>query len=902
MTTVAADRNLLFGLLALQNGLVNQDQLLEAFGSWTRDKSRPIADFLAEHGYIDSEKRDLMDELVNLHVARSGGNVERSLASILASRWVRESLAGVGDLDFDDALSRLGLGSTLDYFDREARHADGSSVGSSTSDGQRFRVLRPHAHGGLGAVFVALDTELKREVALKQILDKYADDLASRRRFVLEAEVTGGLEHPGVVPVYGLGTDDDGRPYYAMRFIEGDSLGEAIHRFHVDAASTKDPGRRSLGLRQLLRNFTDVCNTIAYAHSRGVLHRDIKPANVIVGRYGETLVVDWGLAKPMDSVGSGTETVSSTPTPCPARESAGTVPGYAMGTPAYMSPEQAEGRLDRLGPRSDVYGLGATLYSILTGKPPLEGPDHKIILARVSAGDFPRPRQVDPAVPVGLEAICLKAMALRPEGRYATPRELGEEIERWLADEPVLAYPEPFSVRVMRWVRRRKQWVAAAAAVLILTVLGLAIHDRQMAREKARTAEQLAMTRGALRELLAVSGERLAFVPNSETLREQLASLVLDRYQQLGDRFPTDAGVRLETAQVLRVIGGIGRITGQFAKAQESYDRAIGLLTTLCEEDPGHPEYRRWLAESFLDRGGLNHLYGRTLDAEKDHRAAIRHADKLVSPAISTSGRRVTASALIDLSEILVLRALPAEARTSADRAVDLLRPLAADAKLDSAIGGRWLLAMALTARGVASGSAGDRDRAARDLDEASQVAGSVVRGEEVYDDAQFQLACIANRRGELARKEPSKQVESEGYFEEASRILARLMKDHEQIPHYRKEMALALCGRAAARLATTRIPEAQGDCEAALAHLTWLIGEQTRRGAPENPEYLSLLGRVLARQGRIHCLRDRSPEARQTRAEAVENLRRAIRLDPARAADKVALERMTADPDRWDD
>src|SRR5262249_3383301 len=132
---------------------------------------------------------------------------------------------------------------------------------------------------------------------LKQILESHADDSESRQRFLLEAEVTGGLEHPGIVPVYGLGTYGDGRPYYAMRFIRGDSLKEAINIFHGDEGLKKDPGRRSLALRNLLRRFVDVCNTVDYAHSRGVLHRDVKPGNVIVGKHGETLVVDWGLAE-----------------------------------------------------------------------------------------------------------------------------------------------------------------------------------------------------------------------------------------------------------------------------------------------------------------------------------------------------------------------------------------------------------------------------------------------------------------------------------------------------------------------------------------------------------------------------------------------------------------------------
>src|SRR5262249_6172262 len=156
---------------------------------------------------------------------------------------------------------------------------------------------------------------------------------------------------------------------YAMRFIKGDSLKEAIERFHADASLPNDSGRRSLELRKLLRRFTDVCNAIDYAHSRGVLHRDIKPGNVIVGKHGETLVVDWGLAKALGRSEPGVDPGERTLMPSSASGSAETLPGSALGTPAYMSPEQARGELDRLGPRSDVYSLGATLYCLLTGKP-----------------------------------------------------------------------------------------------------------------------------------------------------------------------------------------------------------------------------------------------------------------------------------------------------------------------------------------------------------------------------------------------------------------------------------------------------------------------------------------------------------------------------------------------------
>ncbi len=348
-------------------------------------------------------------------------------------------MAELGEPEIEATLARVARskdGKATDTEDEDPERTGTFSVGSATSEGQRFRILRPHARGGLGAVFVALDGELHREVALKQILEKHADDPVSRQRFIAEAEITGGLEHPGVVPVYGLGTDAGGRPYYAMRFIKGDSLKEAIARFHEDEALKAEPGRRSLELRKLLRRFTDVCNAIDYAHSRGVIHRDIKPANIIVGKHGETLVVDWGLAKAIGradpSVGEQTIAPSSS-------GSAETLPGSALGTPAYMSPEQARGDLDRLGPRSDVYGLGATLYCLLTGKPPFDGDDIGAILRSVQAGEFPPPRQRDPSIDRALEAICKKAMALQPVDRYASPKVLADDLERWMADEPVTA-------------------------------------------------------------------------------------------------------------------------------------------------------------------------------------------------------------------------------------------------------------------------------------------------------------------------------------------------------------------------------------------------------------------------------------------------------------------------------
>jgi formylglycine-generating enzyme required for sulfatase activity/serine/threonine protein kinase len=523
------------------------DEVCNRFeAAWRGDPPPRLEDFLG--GWQGPELQALLRELVPLdadyHRARghdcSPGDYQGRFPD-LDPTWLAEALSAQGAptpltgkdpaLPTDEASQATGpVGAPCGDADatgpdvRRGREAEATQIdvaGPSTlPPQQRFRILRPHARGGLGEVFVARDQELHRDVALKEIQERHAGHPESRARFLLEAEVTGSLEHPGIVPVYGLGRYADGRPYYAMRFVQGDSLKDAIDAFHQADRGRRSTSERSLALRQLLRRFVDVCNAIAYAHSRGVLHRDIKPANVMLGKFGETLVVDWGLAKVLGQGGAGAAAAEGPLAPEPRGDAAMTQTGAALGTPAYMSPEQAAGRLNQLGPASDVYSLGATLYCLLTGQPPFTGGDVGAVLVRVQRGDFPRLRQVNRRVPAVLEAVCLKAMATQPQERYATPRELAEEVEHWLGDEPVGAYREPWPTRAGRWVRRHQTPVAGAAALVLTGLIALGISSALILREQerklavARQLEESALQYGTMGSLGPTSG-----TPKYSTMR-----------------------------------------------------------------------------------------------------------------------------------------------------------------------------------------------------------------------------------------------------------------------------------------------------------------------------------------------------------------------------------------------
>jgi len=544
---ILADRNLLFGILAVQMNFVSRDALIVGMNAWVLEKHRALGGILVEQGALTPARHSLLEQLVNEHVTAHGGDAEKSLAAADGLGAIRHELMRRVEPELEGILSRAPSAEAPTSGDPEATRSHAG--GDPAANGLRFWVLRPYAQGGLGQVSVALDRELNREVALKEIRPEHADNTTSRARFVVEAEITGRLEHPGVVPVYGLGCDAQGRPFYAMRFVKGQTLKEAIADFHRTGNDAgRDRTQRSLALRRLLNRFVAVCDVVAYAHSRGVIHRDLKPSNILLGPYGETLVVDWGLAKvvarPETAAGAGR--IEETLRPAFSSGSSDTLPGTALGTPAYMSPEQAEGRLDQVSPLSDVYSLGATLSCLLTGQIPFEGEEIAVVLRKVQTGAIVPPRQVDRRVPAGLEAICLKAMALHPADRYASPRALADDLEHWLADEPVAVYREPLSIRLTRWGRRHRTLATGLGVLLVAAVIGLGLGTILMGRANERTERHRAWAdqqwrRAELKTLeaneKAQALERQLYI-HRVNLAQREALTNIDRAERLLDECP----------------------------------------------------------------------------------------------------------------------------------------------------------------------------------------------------------------------------------------------------------------------------------------------------------------------------------------------------------------------------
>ncbi len=337
--------------------------------------------------------------------------------------------------------------------DETLQHLRELAGGPAAQQG-RYEILERIGQGGMGVVYRARDQNLGRDVALK-ILREHAADPLAEQRLRREAEVIARLEHPGIAPVYDVGRLDNGALFYVMKLVRGRSLDQAV--------------RAVSPLPQRLRFFQQICETVAFAHAHGVIHRDLKPQNVMLGEFGEVLVLDWGTAKLLRAADADPALPAATSVgavagraPDSDTTTRATAHGTIIGTPAYMSPEQARGEIATLDERADVYALGAILYFLLTDAPPRPAG------ASNSDASLPleSPRKLQPATPRPLAAVCMKALARVAAERYPSAVALRDEIARYLAGQAVQAYSEPWHERLARVARPHR-----TAIILVVTYL-----------------------------------------------------------------------------------------------------------------------------------------------------------------------------------------------------------------------------------------------------------------------------------------------------------------------------------------------------------------------------------------------------------------------------------------------
>jgi serine/threonine-protein kinase len=434
------DRNsdLVFAVFALQMRVINERQFTDCGLLWAEHPDARLADLLEEKGYIEKKAREAIETLVTEHVAKHGGDAGQSLAGLDLEKDLHDSLLSLPlPHETVELLEEDAVGETTPDLPDHPRGADRYVLGTEIG------------RGGLGRIVSARDRVLGRKVAVKEMMT-HTEDATLLGRFLREGEIAGRLSHPHIIPVHDIGIrleKGSRRPYFVMTEIEGRDLRDIL------GAVEKGEGtiRREFSRHRLLRIFQDVCLAVAYAHDQGVIHRDLKPANVMVGNYGEVYVVDWGLAKVH---GQEDEILVDRKIPDGRPDTSATqltLDGQIIGTPAYMPPEQAEGKIAEVDFLSDIYSLGAILYEILTLRPPYEGATLINVIATVLKGDLvPPSARVDavreklargredsplafpPPILPELEEICLRAMAQDKGNRFATVVDLHDEIQRFL--------------------------------------------------------------------------------------------------------------------------------------------------------------------------------------------------------------------------------------------------------------------------------------------------------------------------------------------------------------------------------------------------------------------------------------------------------------------------------------
>ncbi len=648
------EHNLLIARVGLELGILTERIVKNAFTLWVCERTETLENLLFMMKAIDLDQKAKLSEAVKEW--RSKRSLSEHPSGSPSDLKALENILGfLEDSDINQSISsiqtqEMSSGASSTPVRVEFQSAD-PSAGSPAAD----RFVRKHlltSQGGMGEIWIAADRELNREVIVKYIKEDRAKDSQHRGMFHLEGEVTGFLEHPNIPPVYGLGNDSEKRPYYAMRYYQGKKFTKAIAEYH--ALKATDPGSHREAFRDLLQSFVSACLAVEYAHSRGVIHCDIKPDNIILGDFGETIVLDWGLVvvtqptgnPEIDSIsdGGGSNRLAFSPSKF-AEEGLHLKQGgsrnYVGGTLAYMAPEQLvateTGEIEKVTKASDIYCLGSTLYHLCTGRAPLvpfrkKDERKDSYFYRIKNARFPRPRSLRPDLSPRLEAIIYKAMALNPTDRYASAQILAEDVKHWLADEPVAAYPEGAALKLGRWVRRNRERVALGFGIFLICLIAgtsLVWWERQKTYANFKKAQKIGQ---ALVSLMKDSEAVYASMEGMTAKRKEVFLATTDAFKSFVQDLPDDAELLQTYADVSRFLANVERFDNQLGRAVEHYDESIRTLNKLQHLVPQRKiEFEIDICGSLREIAGCLNVLGQQQKSKAKLEEALTMADKMIA-------------------------------------------------------------------------------------------------------------------------------------------------------------------------------------------------------------------------------------------------------------------------------
>jgi serine/threonine protein kinase len=731
--------------------------------------------------------------------------------------------------------------------------------------------------GGMGVVYRARQKSLNRVVALKMLRAGAHASPELLARFHIEAEALARLQHPNIVQIHEV-NEYAGCPFIAMEFLDGGNLHELLN-------GRPAPPRVAAELVETL------ARAMHAAHLRGIVHRDLKPANILMRRLENpnpksergpipgtaielrdyTLkVTDFGLAKHL------------------AEDARHTATGVIMGTPSYMAPEQARGRVHDIGPPADVYALGAILYELLTGRPPFEGESGMDTLRRVVSEEPTAPSRLRPKLPRDLETICLKCLQKDAANRYPTAEHLADDSRRFLNGEPITARPARAGERLVMWLKRRPAWAALMGAVVATSVIGLSSFAWSYAHilnERNQKQKSLQVARQAIDDLYTnMASERLFDEPQLDPLCQKLLEKARTLYEELAREHGDNLDVRRDAALAWFRLGEIHRMRDQRPEAEQAYSEAISRQEELRRDDPGDPRHRQDLANAHNWLGELLREQGRSPDVTEQHyRAALDLQRELVdNHARDATYRMEMARSHYNLAIIERETGRSLEARGDYDRAVALLADLHNSQPTEPNY--QQDLARALVNRGILQRQDGTPDAARQDYDRAIDLLTRLHREFPARAAYASELAIALQDRGNLFWSQ-GRQAEAQREHREALTLLRELVVNFSGRPHYRKKKGIVLNNLGTVLAASGDRKEAERSWNQART-----IFEELARETPEVADYQALLGMSLGNLGWLRTDEKNWSEARRCIEEGIEHLQASLRPNSKRPEFRLEL------------